>query len=130
MEGSGAKFCSLLLSKGVGEQFDFYLGSNALVENIVYCIENGHVHMPVTVDLFHALRAEISLGNHLHLHLCRFHAVALADHCAEDTVTREIGVAGDEKVAEIDRVIDSAIYKCADRRYEYYRTTCSCNYSL
>ena len=59
-----------LLAERVGEELDFNLWRDAFVENVVDGIEDRHVDMHAAVDLLHALRAEIALGNHLHLNLC------------------------------------------------------------
>ena len=86
-------------AEGVGEELDFYLGADALVQYIIYGVEDGHVDVPVTVNFLHALCAEKAFGNHLHLYLCRLDAVALANHRAEGAVAGEIAVARDEQVA-------------------------------
>ena len=74
------------LSEGIGEELDFDLGGDALVEDVVHGIEDGHVDVAVAIDFLHTLRAEIALGNHLHLYLGRLDAVALAYHGTEGAV--------------------------------------------
>ena len=59
----------LFLSEGICEELDFYLGVDALVQYIIYGIEDGHVDVHVAVDFLHTLGAEEALGNHLHLYL-------------------------------------------------------------
>ena len=97
------------LSEGIREEFDFDLWANALVQYIIYGVEDGHVDVAVAVDFLHTLSAEIALGNHLHLDLGALDAVALAYHGAEGAVAREIGVARDEEVAHIDAVGNVAL---------------------
>ena len=94
------------LTETVGKKLDLDLRGDTLVQYIIYGIEDGHVDMHVAVDLLHTLRTEVALGNHLHLNLCRFHAVALTNHGTEGAVTREVAVASYEEVAHINRVVD------------------------
>ena len=65
--------------------------------------------MHVAVDFLHALRTEISLGNHFHLYLRRLHRIALSDHRAKGAVAREVRVAGHQQVADIHAVVDAAL---------------------
>ena len=99
----------LFLSEGICEELDFYLGVDALVQYIIYGIEDGHVDVHVAVDLLHTLGAEESLGNHLHLNLGRFHAVAFADHGTKGAVAGEIAVTGHQQVAHIDGIVDVTV---------------------
>ena len=71
------------LSERVGQEFDFDLRTDALVQYIIYGIEDWHVDVHVAIDFLHALGAEISLGNHLHLYLRTLHAVTFAYHGSE-----------------------------------------------
>ena len=82
---------------------------DTLVQNVVDGIEDGHVDVPVAVDLLHALRTEVALGNHLHLYLCGFYAVAFSDHRSEGAVTREIAIARYEQVAQVHAVVGIAL---------------------
>ena len=75
------------------------MGAYALVQYIIYGIEDGHVDMPVTIDFLHAFGAEEAFGNHFHLYLCRLYGVALANHGAKGTVAREVGIARYQQVA-------------------------------
>ena len=59
----------MILPEGIGEELDFYLGTDALVENVIDGIEDRHVDVHVAVDFLHALGAEESLGYHLHFNL-------------------------------------------------------------
>ena len=68
------------LSERIGQEFDFDLRTDALVQYIIYSIENRHIDVHVAVDFLHTLGAEISFGNYLHPYLCTLHAVALAYH--------------------------------------------------
>ena len=106
-----------VLPEGIGEELDFYLGVDALVQYIIYGIEDGHVDMAVAVNLLHTLGAEIALGNHLHLNLGTLDAVALANHGAEGAVAREVGVARDEEVAHIDAVGNVALERTSVRLF-------------
>ena len=65
--------------------------------------------MHVAIDFLHALGAEISLCNHLHLYLCTLHAVTLAYHGSEGAVAREVAVSRHEQVAEVDRVVHASL---------------------
>jgi len=103
-----------LLSEGIGEELDFDLGADALVEDVVDGVEDGHVDMAVAVDFLHALGAEVALGYHLHLDLCALDGVALANHGAEGAVAREVAVAGDEQVAHVDAVSNVALHGVDD----------------
>ena len=80
-------FLLFFLSERIRQQFDLDLRSDALVEDVVDGIEDGHVDMTVAIDLLHTLRAEVALGNHLHLDLSGFDTVAFADHRSEGAVT-------------------------------------------
>ena len=66
--------------------------------------------MKMTIYFLHTFCAEIALSYHLHLYLCAFHTVSLAYHRTEDPVAREVGIACNEQVAEICRVINITIY--------------------
>ena len=98
------------LSERIGQEFDFDLGTDAFVEDVVDSVEDGHVDVAVAVDFLHALGAEIALGNHLHLNLGALDAVALANHGSEGTVAREVGVARDEQVTHVDGVGNVALH--------------------
>lgn len=98
------------LPERIGKQLYLYLRTYALVENVVDRIEYGHIDVHAAVYLFHTLRSEVAFGYHFHLYLRTLHAVALANHGAESAVAREIAVARDEQVAEINRVVDAALH--------------------
>ena len=98
-------FVVLFLPEAVGEQLDFNLWIDALVDDVVDGIEDGHIDMQVPVDLLHALRAEVAFCYHLHLYLCAFHRVALSDHGSEGPVATKIGVGGYKQVAQIGAVV-------------------------
>ena len=90
----------MCLSERVGQEFDFDLRTDALVQYIIYSIENRHVDVHVAIDFLHTLRAEKSLGYHLHLYLSTFHAIALAYHGSEGAVAGEVAVTRYEQVAQ------------------------------
>ena len=79
-----------LLSERVGEELYLYLRTDAFVQNVVYGVENGHVHVHVPVFLLHAFCSEEALGYHLHLYLRALDTVAFAYHGAEGAVAREV----------------------------------------
>ena len=97
------------LSERVGQELDFDLRTDTLVQYIIYGIENRHVDVHVAVDFLHALRAEISFGNHLHLYLRTFHAIALAYHSSEGAVAGEVAVTRYEQVAQIYRIVHTTV---------------------
>ena len=45
-----SKSSLVYLSEGIGEELDFYLGIDALVQYVIYGIEDGHVDVHVAVD--------------------------------------------------------------------------------
>ena len=98
-----------LLSERFAQELYLDDGTDALVENVIDGIEDGHVDVQVLVDVLHALGGKVAFGNHLHLELCTLHAVALPYHRAEDAVAAEVGVARDEQVARIDALRDAAV---------------------
>jgi hypothetical protein len=55
----------MCLSERVGQELDFDLRTDALVQYIIYSIENRHVDVHVAIDFLHTLGAEISFCNHL-----------------------------------------------------------------
>ena len=65
----------------------------------------------MTVNLLHTLCAEITLCNHFHLYLGRLDGVSFAYHGAERAVSREVGIACHEQVAQIATVNDIALYR-------------------
>ena len=97
-----------LLSERLGQKFDFYVGTDTLVENVVDRIQNGHIHMQMLVDVLHTLGAEVALCNHFHFQLGALHGVSLAYHGTKDTVAREVGVACYQQVTTIHTVYDAS----------------------
>ena len=65
--------------------------------------------MHVAIDFLHTLRAEKSLGYHLHLYLRTFHAIALAYHGSEGAVAGEVAVTRYEQVAQIYRIVHTTV---------------------
>ena len=57
------------LAEAVGEELDLDGRGDALIEDIIDCIEDGHVDMITLVDYLHAIGAVISLGYHFHFQL-------------------------------------------------------------
>ena len=97
------------LSERFAQQFDFDGWADALVEDVIDGIEDGHVDVQMLVDVLHALRGKVALGNHLHFELSTLYAVALAYHCSEDAVAAEVRVARHEQVACIDAFRNAAV---------------------
>ena len=98
------------LSERIGQEFDLDLWTDALVEDVIDSVEDGHVDVAVAVDFLHALGAEITLGNHLHLNLGTLDAVALANHGSEGAVAREVGIARDEQVTHVYGIGNVALH--------------------
>ena len=92
----------MCLSERVGQEFDFDLRTDALVQYIIYSIENRHVDVHVAIDFLHTLGAGISFCNHLHLYLRTLHALALAYHGSEGAVAGKVAVTCYEQVAQIN----------------------------
>lgn len=97
------------LPERVGKQLYLHLRADALVEDIIYSVEDGHVDVIMTVFLLHTLCAEESLRYHLHLYLRTLDAISLAYHRSECAVARELGISRHEQVAEVNRVVDAAL---------------------
>ena len=108
-------FCSLPvspnLSKRFAQQLDFDGWADALVEDVIDGIEDGHVDVQMLVNVLHALRGKVALGYHLHFELSALYAVPLPYHRAKDAVAAEVRVAGHEQVARIDAFGDAAVYR-------------------
>ena len=91
-----------LLSKAIRQQLDLNLWCDALIEDVIHCIKDGHIHMAMTVDLLHTLRTKVALGNHLHLYLGRLYTIALTNHRTESAVAGEVRVACHQEVTQIN----------------------------
>ena len=96
-----------MLSETSLEHFDFHGWSNALIENVVNRVEYRHVHVVVTIDFLDTLCAVVSFGNHLHFELGGLDGITLSNHGAEHAVSGEVGIHGNEQVAQIDGVGDA-----------------------
>ena len=62
----------------------------------------------MTINLLHTLGSVIPFGNHFHFNLGALHAISLTYHCAERTVTREVRVACNQQVAQINAIVHIA----------------------
>ena len=93
----------------IGHVPDGLGGIGPLVEDAIDGVERRRMQVDVVGaellgDDVHTLRAEIALGDHLHLGLGRLDGIAPPDHGAKRVVARKARVARDELVAQIDRV--------------------------
>ena len=85
-------------------------GQYLFVKYIINALQYGHVHLVVLVYFVDTLRAEISFGNHFHLHFGGAYRVSPAYHGAEVVIPAESGVGGYQQVAQINRVADVPVF--------------------
>ena len=89
-----------------------------LVEDGVHCIYDRQVDAELLVSLVDAVGAVVSFGYHLHLQLGGFDGVTHAYHLPELAVTAELGVGGNQYVAQVAAGIDVAMNRAEGFREE------------
>ena len=67
--------------------------------------------MQVLVELLDTFGTIVAFGNHLHFNLGALDRIPLSNHGTEHTVTAEIGIGGNQQVAQISRILDGTFHR-------------------
>ena len=113
------------LSDGLCEEFDFQRWRDALIQDVVNGIKDGHIDAIALIDMAHATHTVVAFCDHLHFHLGVFHAITATDHLTKHTIAREVGITGHQQVAEIGTIVDISLDRidCAQETMHFLHST-------